>query len=314
MDLNLVRVFIAVYETGSLTLAGERLFVTQSAISQSLGKLRARFDDPLFERRGREMQPTPLADQLFPSFRNALGTIDRAVDDVHGFNAQSSERVFRIALSELGEIGWLPAIYRAVAERAPRVRLEVVSIAPDNLNGWLNRGNVDVAITPADVPGLFERIHIKWENYAVIMSKQSSLPHGPITAENYQSSLRVVVEGDTAATLIEAAQRRAGIVVSPTVVVQHFATLPQLISENPQLIALVPGSIAEGWATHWPLRIEEPPYVVPTVELNLYRRQSSENTAALDWLFNTIGEAVSGHAGDFASIRGSQVTQVSFSG
>ena len=314
MDLNLVRVFIAVYETGSLTLAGERLFVTQSAISQSLGKLRARFDDPLFERRGREMQPTPLADQLFPSFRSALGTIDRAVDDVHGFNAESSERVFRIALSELGEIGWLPAIYRAVAARAPRVRLEVVAIAPDNLNGWLNRGNIDVAITPADVPGMFERIHIKWENYAVIMSKQSALPEGPMSAENYQSSLRVVVEGDTAATLIEAAQRRAGIVVSPTVVVQHFATLPQLISENPQLIALVPGSIAEGWATHWPLRIEAPPYTVPTVELNLYRRQSSENTAALDWLFNTIGEAVSGHAGDFASIRGSQVTQVSFSG
>jgi DNA-binding transcriptional LysR family regulator len=314
MDLNLVRVFIAVYETGSLTLAGERLFVTQSAISQSLGKLRTRFDDPLFERRGREMQPTPLADQLFPSFRSALGTIDRAVDDVHGFNAASSERVFRIALSELGEIGWLPSIYRAVAARAPQVRIEVVSIAPDDLNGWLNRGNVDVAITPADVPGMFERIHIKWENYGVLMSERSPLPDAPLSVSDYESALRVVVERDTAATLIEAAQRRAGIVVSPTVVVQHFATLPQLISENPELIALVPGSIAQGWAEHWPVRIVAPPYEIPTVELNLYRRQSSENTAALDWFFNTVGEAVSGHAGDFASIRGAQAERVSSPG
>lgn len=306
MDLNLVRVFVAVYETRSLTLAGERLYVTQSAISQSLGRLRDHFDDPLFQRSGREMSPTPLAEQIFPSFKLALSTVDRALDDVHGFDADSTERVFRVALSELGEIGWLPIIYQAMHKTAPRARLEVVSLNVSELEGWLNRGSVDLAITPAEISGSFERKHIKWQSYVLIMSTNNPLAKEVVTADSYRQAARVAVAGDSGALFVEAAQRRAGIVVNPTVIIQHFSTLPHLISESSSLVAIVPVSIAEGWAEKWDISYQQLPFDMPPIELNLYRRQSSENTASLDWFYSIVGKAVAGQEGDFSSIQGAQ--------
>lgn len=306
MDLNLVRVFVAVYETRSLTLAGARLYVTQSAISQSLGKLREQFDDPLFVRSGREMRPTPISEQLFPSFRSALGSIDRTLDDMRGFSAETTERVFRVALSELGEIGWLPTIYQAMHELAPHARLDVLSLSLTELEEWLNRGTVDLAITPAEVNGVFERTHIKWQSYVLIMATMNPFANVEFTLENYRESPRVAVAGDSGTLFVEAAQQRAGLTLTPAVRIQHVATLPHLISESPDLIAVVPESIAQGWESKWAITSRPLPFEMPPIELNLYRRQSSENTAALDWFYSVVGQAIAGQAGDFSSIRGAQ--------
>ena len=86
MDLNLLRAFVAIYETRSLTAAAGSLYVTQPAVSQALGRMRRDLDDPLFERLGREMQPSELAHSLYPDFRDALARIDRTLDAVHGFD------------------------------------------------------------------------------------------------------------------------------------------------------------------------------------------------------------------------------------
>src|SRR5579859_2613039 len=59
IDLNLLRVFQAIVEERSLTRAGERLALSQPAVSYSLGRLRTLFDDPLFVRTRSGMQPTP---------------------------------------------------------------------------------------------------------------------------------------------------------------------------------------------------------------------------------------------------------------
>ncbi|UUT34855.1 LysR family transcriptional regulator [Microbacterium elymi] len=149
MDLNLVRVFVAIYETRSLTTAAGRLFVTQPAVSQALGRLRRELDDPLFERNGRQMEPTALAAGLFPGFREAIAGIDRTLDAVHGFEPAQSQKLFRIALSELGEIGWMPAILAAVRAQAPGMRIEAVPMDAAALPDWLARGVVDLAVTPS---------------------------------------------------------------------------------------------------------------------------------------------------------------------
>ena len=167
MDLNLVRVFVAVYEARSLTTAAARLYVTQPAVSQALARLRRELDDPLFQREGRAMRPTPLADTVFPGFRDAVAGIDRTIDAVHAFDPSQSHRLFRVALSELGEIGWLPAILSAIRPRAPHMRLEVVALEVEALPEWLSRGTVDLAVSTAHGPGAFERRVLKSQEYAV---------------------------------------------------------------------------------------------------------------------------------------------------
>ena len=86
MDLNLLRSFVAIYETRSLTAAADGLYVTQPAVSQALGRLRRELDDSLFQRVGRTMEPSELARSLYPDFRDALARIDRTLDSVHGFD------------------------------------------------------------------------------------------------------------------------------------------------------------------------------------------------------------------------------------
>lgn len=304
MDLNLVRVFVAIYEAGSMTAAGERLFVTQSAVSQSLGKLREQLDDPLFERSGRGMRPTPLAETIFPSFRDAVAAVENTLESIHGFSPATSERTFPIALSELGEIGWLSAIYAAVHEEAPLASIEVVHLDSDELMSWLDRGTVDLAITPIDLRGDHQRVLVKRERYCVVMSSAHPLARQDLSVDAYARSPRASVASDSGAHLLEAAHRRVGISGPAMVSVQHFATLPSLLSRSHQLVATIPETIAAGWAASWPIVVREIPFEMPAIELNLYRRSASRHAGALDWFFSVVARAVASSSGEFGVIQG----------
>lgn len=302
MDLNLVRVFVAVYEARNLTVAARRLFVTQPAVSQSLARLRRELDDPLFRRDGRSMEATPVADSVYPGFRQALAGIDRTLDTVHRFDPVDSTRLFRIALSELGEIGWFPAILSAVRAAAPRIRVEVIALQPAELASWLARGSVDLAISTASIPG-FERTLLKSQSYGVAMERNAPLPD-TLSVREYSDADHVVVSSDSGHELLEAAQRRAGASFEAAVIIDHWATLPPLLSAQSGLIATVPDSIAEGWAETWPIRVVPLPFAMSPVEVHLYRRATTAHTAALDWLSATVTSAVRGSSGRFFAIRG----------
>lgn len=298
-----MRVFVAIYETRSLTLAGERLHVTQSAISQSLARLRAQLDDALFERTGREMRPTLVAEAVFPGFRTAMTNIDQTLDSVHRFDAAVSDRHFRIALSELGEIGWMTEIYEAVHRKAPRVRLEVVPLDVERLPEWLGRGTVDLAITPADLPHEFDRVVVKRQAYVVAMSTGNPLARGRMTIDRYAAARHVEVASDSGIQLIRAAMRRAELALEPLVHVQHFATLPQLLADNTELVATIPEAIATGWASSLALEIRELPFDMTPIELCLYQRRTTHHTSALAWFYDTVARAIEGTEGEFSSIQ-----------
>jgi DNA-binding transcriptional LysR family regulator len=304
VDLNLVRVFAAIHETRSLTAAAARLYVTQPAVSQALGRLRAELDDRLFDRQGREMVPTPLAETVYPGFRDALAAIDRTIDAVHGFDPAHSQRLFRIALSELGEIGWIPAIVAAVAARAPRMRIEVVPMDVRLLAEWLGRGTVDLAVTPSHVGADFAQEVIKSQRYGVAMSGRHPLAEAPLTLESYLAADHVAVAGDSGAAQLERALTRQSARIEPRVSINHFAALPPLLAQRHGLIATVPDTIAAGWAESWPLVVRELPFEMPPVDVRLYRRSTTQHAAALDWLFHTVAGAIRGSSGQFGAIHG----------
>ena len=302
-DLNLTRVFVAIYEAGSLTAAGRRLFVTQSAISQSLARLRRELGDPLFERTAQGMRPTALADAIYPELHEGMSVIDRTIAAVTGFDPLTSERTFRIALSELGEIGWLPAIGDAMALGAPRARLAVTALRGEDLEDLLTRGSVDLAITPAELPAAFERQTVKREEYRVVMSSQNPLVGAEMSLEAYRAARRVWVEGDSSARLLAGVHVRHGVSEPPAVSVQHIASLPPLLARSTTLIATIPETLAVGWSRSWPLIIRELPFALGPVELHLYRRRSPQHAGALDWFFDTVSAAVSGFPGGFEGIH-----------
>ena len=80
IDLNLLIAFEAIYQEGSVTGASERLYLTQSALSHALSRLRELCDDPLFERHGKIMVPTGMARQLIVPVQSALTLLERSLN------------------------------------------------------------------------------------------------------------------------------------------------------------------------------------------------------------------------------------------
>src|SRR5262249_61525768 len=72
LDLNLLRVFDAIYTTRSVTIASSTLHLTQPAVSKQLNRLREIFEDPLFVRTIEGMAPTPRAEALTGPIHRAL--------------------------------------------------------------------------------------------------------------------------------------------------------------------------------------------------------------------------------------------------
>lgn len=294
MDLNLVRVFVAIYESRSLTSAADRLYVTQSAVSQSLSRLRSSLDNPLFQRRGRFMEPTALAKEIYPPFRDALLGIDGAMDKISAFDPQHSTRQFRIALSELGEVGWLANIVADIRREAPQVKVRSFLLQQHDIDDWLHRGLADVAIAPAEIPGDLERTPIKTQTYCVVMSEDHVAARQEMTLETYLTTPRVVVASDSSAVHLEAVERRAAAYTEPAVVAQHYASTLSLILQSPDLLAVAPRSLAEGWAHSWPIVVKPLPFEMDPIRLAVYRRPGTHEGSGLDWLYRMVLRATVG--------------------
>ena len=132
LDLNLIPYLVALDDTRNVSRAGDLLGVSQPRVSTALGRLREYFGDPLFVRTSRGMEPTPRALALLPAARDALAQIERGLVAPHDFDPAASTHTFSIALSDVGEIVFLPKLLQAFATRA-HANLRSVSLAHDEV-------------------------------------------------------------------------------------------------------------------------------------------------------------------------------------
>lgn len=143
-DLNLLRVLSVLIEEQSVTKTAQRLFVTQSAVSKSLAKLRVVFADPIFIKQGKELLPTPKALALAPQLKQIMQNIDTLVLPAE-FDPQTSERRFKFDMMEVAYAITLPKLMPKLLEVAPNVKLETTTWNDSTINKLLNC-KIDFAI------------------------------------------------------------------------------------------------------------------------------------------------------------------------
>lgn len=292
MDLNLLRTFVSVYETGSLTTTARALFVTQPSVSHSLARLRTEFADDLFVRSGGRMRPTALADEIFPDCREALERLESLTERSRSFDPATSTRRFRLCLSDLGELGFLPAVLRHLAEAAPGVDLDVVPMDIAAVAEWLERGTVDAAIASWPLAGGFESLLLKRERYVGLLRRDFPLAGtGTLSMEEFLAAGHVEVARSTGHQAAEERMEELGITRRTRVRVRHFSVLPQIISES-GLMAIVPESMAAGWIGSWPLQLVDLPFDVEPIEVRLHLPQQGRRTPALDWFGSMLRNAL----------------------
>src|SRR6187402_3235490 len=118
LDLNLLRVLVAIDDKRSVSAAAILLSRSQPSVSSALGKLRSFFDDPLFVRSGNTMQPTPRAVEIMAPVRGVLSRIGMEIVAAPSFDPASSEQPIVLALSDVGEVVFLPAILQQLRQVA----------------------------------------------------------------------------------------------------------------------------------------------------------------------------------------------------
>ena len=149
IDLNLFVVFDAIYTEGNLTRAGEIIGITQPAVSNSLSRLRNLFDDPLFVRTAEGMVPTPVAQNIIGSVRQALGLIRSSVQESESFDPKISDKRFRASMTDLNQAIILPQLFAIIKRESPRVAVDCYQVHRRDMNIELASGNLHLAI---DIP------------------------------------------------------------------------------------------------------------------------------------------------------------------
>ncbi|MBT9471615.1 MAG: LysR family transcriptional regulator [Pseudomonadota bacterium] len=144
LDLNLLRVFVALLEEESATRAGARLGLTQSAVSHALGRLRASLGDELFLRGPTGLRATPRAAEMGPAIRAALKLLESAVTTPR-FDPATTQRTFHISASAYACSVLMPGVVQRLLSEAAGVKLRMRG--PDaSLVDDLDRGRLDMVI------------------------------------------------------------------------------------------------------------------------------------------------------------------------
>lgn len=297
-DLNLARVFVLLYETGSVTVTADALHVTQPTVSYSLGKLRRHFGDDLFRRTGRGLAPTAAAQRMYEPLHRALSDIDGVLQQVGEFDPTTTSARFAIALSDLGEVTLLPRLVAAARERAPHVSLTVRALDVDDVERQLGRGEVDAFVaTPVLTSHRTVRVPLFRERYVgMVVDDHPRIRSDAVTMAQLHEERHASVLGASGHLGPRDALARHDLLGRVAVEVSRFSALPYLL-ETTDLVAILPEFVAEAFTQSHRLRMVQLPFEAEPIEVAVYARHDASRTAAQRWLVSflvdVLGEQVS---------------------
>ncbi|KFX68897.1 LysR family transcriptional regulator [Pseudomonas taeanensis MS-3] len=286
VDLNLLIVFETLMHERSVTRAAEKLFLGQPAISAALSRLRSLFDDPLFVRTGRSMEPTARAQEIFALLTPALDSISTAVSRAADFNPATSNAVFRIGLSDDVEFGLLPPLIKRLRAEAPGVVLVIRRTNYLLMPGLLASGEISVGVSyTEELPANAKRKVLR-RSRAKLLRADSAL--GALSLDDYCSRPHALVSfaGDLSG-FIDAALEKIGRKRRVVLAVPQFSGLGTLLSGT-DILATVPDYTAAALTAAGGLRAEELPLETQTFELHMTWRGAQDNDPAERWLRSRI--------------------------
>lgn len=183
INLRLLRIFDMIFREGSLTLAGQKLGLSQSAVSHALRDLREIFDDPLFVRTAQGMEPTARAREIGGRLPQALMNLEEAVFS-HRFDPASTTRTFSIACSDYTSVILIPHLAAALRERAPHAVLRILPME-GRLMTDLDGAKLDLVIAGlTQAPRRMEYEEIFEEELALVSRRGHPLEAGIATMED----------------------------------------------------------------------------------------------------------------------------------
>lgn len=291
LDLNLLVVFQYLLEERNISAVARRLNISQPAVSNALRRLRNALDDELFVRTGEGMQPTPLAERLTEPVGEALSLLTHMLDFRDEFDPAHGMRRFRVAMSDVGEIHFMPTLILRCSQEAPGVRIESVRLTGSDLRREMEAGRVDLAVGAFDDlgEGFFQRMLFR-QRYLTLYRKDNPQAKDAVNVEAFLAANHLIVSQAAPYRQINQMLERTGLVLSDHFSVPHFGSVPYIVSTT-DLLATVPEHLARVVASRFTLGAFEPPLHVPSLQTNLIWARRFHRDAANLWLRSLIAEA-----------------------
>jgi DNA-binding transcriptional LysR family regulator len=308
LDLNLLRVFDALLQEESVSRAGLRLGLSQSAVSHALGRLRQALGDELFRRGPAGMQPTARALEIGPAVHAALAQIQAALAP-QTFDPAAAERPFTVIGTPYTSAVLVPELIARLRQQAPRAGLRVTSFGWDAIEN-LEIGRADAALgafdgatDPFDYQPLFTETMV----WVLRAGHALARPGAAVTVETLAELEHVAIDyprpevtpgdrrlrrgttlGDRG--LFDHELMRRGLVRRIGAVVPDSYTALAVVARS-DMTALAPRRLAERAVSRGSLQLLEPPYDSPPVQIGVLRMRDRASDSAQVWFMQLLAES-----------------------
>lgn len=287
-DLNLLVIFNMIHQELHLTKAGEKLNMSQPAMSQALKKLREVFQDPLFVRNGKTMIATEKARQLAPQVSQIVSLTLKTFQDKGSFDPATSNRSFALSMSDYTEMVMMPRLFKRIQEVAPHVKIESSHLSSKDYQQSLDSGDVDIILSCS--------LHFKANSFqqflfddyeVVIVRSDSRILKDPLTLERYVEFKHAQFKWMAGDNEIDQKLRALQLQRSVVLEVQHEMVLP-LVLQNIDILVNLPKRMAIEFNKLVPLEILEIP--LPKIEYHFSQHWHERNNQdpAHAWLRKEI--------------------------
>ena len=290
LDLNLLKLFAALIEEGSVTAAGERLHLAQSTVSHSLAKLRDAFNDPLFVRSTRGLQPTPRALALREPILRALNIVQESLDQPQIFNPATSTRTFNLLMTDVGEMAFLPPLMARLREAAPGVRVVIHELPRQTYKRALENGTVDLALgrLPAGQSDLLQQ-SLTAEPFDGFVRRGHPILRHP-TVESFLAAEHLIV-GKPAVAELHVRRALGPLAAKRRVALELRHYLPAaFVLASTDLVAVVPRTMCRFFQSFAQLERFVPPFAIKPVVMRQFWHARSTHDPGCQWLRRQVSE------------------------
>jgi len=278
LDMNLLRLFEAVYRLGSVSLAAEALGLSQPAASQGLTRLRLALGDALFVRANGRMRPTLRAERLAGVVQPAVAAIHEVLRDEDTFDPSRSRMTVRMHMNDIGEARLLPELMAALHRQAPGVRVHTAPLPHGEIADALETGAIHFALGFLPSVSGTERVELLRDRYAVVVRAGHPIAgatQGRTTLQDLRRLEYVAVRSHSETLRI---LQQLGLDGRLVLTSAHFLALPAIIARtdfavvmpyaiasrfiDPKRYAVLPAELPRSTFTvsiHWSRRFESDP-------------------------------------------------------
>jgi DNA-binding transcriptional LysR family regulator len=293
LDLNLLYVLVVLEEKRSVSAAALALQKSQPAVSGALARLRVFFNDPLFVRSGNSMQPTPRATALIEAARQVLDRVGTDIVATRSFEPATHHQTISIALSDVGEVVFLPALLRDLRRLAPNALVRSVSLPAADVAAGLESGSIDLAIgyfPDLKKSNFFQQV-LFTDTFASLLRLDHPVSAKKLTLKQYLQLEHAVVHAESRTEeVMERHLARRKIRRKVVLSTPHFASAPIIVAQS-DLIVTIPEPLARYFAhVSANVRTVALPFDAPRIQLKQFWHRKFHHDERNAWLRSRVCE------------------------